>query len=58
MPTWAAEIILTSLAPSPIDIVTLFPSLFRTMFTTSAFYLGDTRQANTLLHLLANSVNS
>jgi hypothetical protein len=46
-PTWAANIILTSLAPSPIDRVVLLGNLCLIIETISAFYLGDTLQANT-----------
>jgi len=46
-PTSAYNIILTSFAPSPMERVVSFGSLSLTIFTISAFYFGDTRQANT-----------
>ena len=46
-PTCAYSIILTSLAPSPIARVTFLGNLFLIILTISAFYYGDTLQANT-----------
>lgn len=43
VPMWAACIIGTSLAPSPIDNTNLF-KLFFAKFTTSALFLGVIRQ--------------
>ena len=49
MPIWAAVIMLTSFAPSPIAKVVIFSFSFFsfTIFTISAFYLGETLQAIT-----------
>lgn len=58
MPTWAAVIIFTSLAPSPIAKVVLSGLDALTILTISAFYFGDTLQARTTLAALANSKNS
>jgi hypothetical protein len=44
---WAALIILTSFAPSPIASVSLLGYLCFIIFTISAFYLGDTLHAKT-----------
>lgn len=46
-PTCAYNIILTSFAPSPIAKVTFLGNLFLIILTISAFYYGDTLQANT-----------
>lgn len=47
IPTCAAEIILTSLAPSPMAKVVTWGRFFLTIATISAFYMGDTLQATT-----------
>jgi hypothetical protein len=47
IPTCAAVIILTSLAPSPIAKVIAVGSYSLTRLTISAFYLGDTLHATT-----------
>jgi hypothetical protein len=46
-PTCAFKIILTSFAPSPIDKVFFSGNLYLIIITISAFYFGETRQANT-----------
>ena len=49
---------LTSLAPSPMDRVVFFGNLFRTRFTISAFYAGDTLHASTTSVISALDKNS
>lgn len=51
MPTCAAVIIFTSLAPSPIAKVEQLGFCLLTRVTTSYFYLGETLQHNTTLHI-------
>jgi hypothetical protein len=51
MPTWAADIIFTSLAPSPIASVTLLCVLSLINVTTYYFCLGETLQHRTTEHL-------
>ena len=53
MPTWAADIILTSLAPSPMARVVTLGLDYLTNVTISDFYLGDTLHATTASHLSA-----
>jgi len=58
MPTWAAVIMFTSFAPSPIERV-VDPGFFPlTIVTISAFYFGETLQAITTLASRARSKNS
>lgn len=57
MPTLAAVIIFTSLAPSPIDNVVLLGCFFLTIWTISDFYLGDTLQATTTFILSMTFTN-
>ena len=57
-PTCAAVIMLTSLAPSPIDSVVLLGCFCLIMFTISAFYFGETLQAKTTVTLSARVMNS
>lgn len=49
-PTWAAVIMLTSFAPSPIANVEQLGFSFLTKVTTSYFYFGETLQHKTTLH--------
>ena len=51
MPTWAAVIIFTSLAPSPIAKVQQLGFWVLTKVTTSYFCLGETLQHSTTLHI-------
>ena len=58
MPKWAAEIMFTSLAPSPMAKVVLDLYFCLTIWTTSAFYLGETLQHITTVAFSASSKNS
>lgn len=58
IPTWAAVIMFTSFAPSPIARVVSDGLLLRTIVTISAFCLGLTLQAMTTLAAYASSRNS
>ena len=55
MPTCAARIIDTSLAPSPIAKVIALGSYFFTSMTTRAFCSGDERHSTTARHVSASS---
>ena len=60
MPTCAAVIMFTSLAPSPTAIVRTLGSFSRTKVTISAFYFGETLQATITSHIytmLKNGAN-
>mmetsp|Transcript_18807 Transcript_18807/g.45094 ORF Transcript_18807/g.45094 Transcript_18807/m.45094 type:complete len:209 (-) Transcript_18807:187-813(-) len=57
IPTWAACIMGTSLAPSPIARVEQLRASF-IIFTTRAFCFGDTRQQTVAEHLVHNSKKS
>ena len=57
-PMWAAWIMETSFAPSPMASRIDCFLCFLTSFTTRAFCSGDTRQQMTALHMTARSRNS